>query len=201
MEVYKCRHILTSSFHPRWEDFRPGISIPPVFCFCVSVSLLSPSGPGLSWLVSIGSLSTGRHCTLGERGPRTGELKHIISTLYAIPRVKVTHCIHNIYVQLSRRQFSQQNFSHFCGMDGYFILTCLPTVHCCSMVHSVDSGPEQGSQCPPVREIWHKSSGRGRKNKVRKISVTEKISVFLLSCDPSFSSGRESSAAKAIHVM
>ena len=40
-----------------------------------------------------------------------------------------------------------------------------------------------------------------QKNKVRKISVTEKISVFLLSCDPSFSSGRESSAAKAIHVM
>ena len=108
-------YILTSSFHPWWEDFRPGISIPPVFCFCVSVSLLSPSGPGLSWLVSIGSLSTGRHCTLGKRGLRARELKCIFHPLYVIQRVKATHCIHNIDMPLSRWHFSQQIWSHFAG--------------------------------------------------------------------------------------
>ena len=101
-------YILTSSFHPRWEDFRPGISIPPVFCFCVSVSLLSPSGPGLSWLVSIGSLSTGRHCTLGKRGPRAGELKYIISTLYAIQETKQQMDV------LSWRVFPQCTASPWC---------------------------------------------------------------------------------------
>ena len=57
-------------------------------------------------------------------------------------------------------------------MEECFILTCFPTVHCCSMVHSA---ARAGSQCRPVREIWHMSSGQQRE--VRKISVTEKISV------------------------
>ena len=131
---------------------------------CLSSSL---SRPRLSWLESIGSLSTGRHCTLGQQCPAARGC--ILGNLGSFRFLSVTllHYVHNIALY----HYTLQIWWHVREIDGCFILTCLPTVHCCSMVHTA---ARAGSQCPPVREIWHMSSGQSEEN----ISDRENIGVL-----------------------
>ena len=143
----------------------PGFSIPPVFC---SVSLLfslaaQPELAGVHWIPS-----TGRHCTLGHQCPAARRC--ILGNLGSCRFLLITTCtmfiilIHNCLVVVFTADLTT------CLRDWRIvILTCLPTVHCCSMVHSA---ARAGSQCPPVREIWHMSSGQSEENiSDREISV------------------------------
>ena len=146
----------------------PGISIPPVFC---SVSLLFSLAAqaelaGVHWIPS-----TGRHCTLGHQCPAARRC--ILGNLGSCRFLLITTCtmfiilIHNCLVVVFTADLTT------CLRDWRIvILTCLPTVCSALLLHGALSGQSRQSVSASERDLTHVIWPG-----VRKISVTEKISV------------------------